>query len=74
MDCMAMGWLAWLLGLAALVLIVLASVWIARQLFRGERDQSPSASRALNELELRYARGEIDRESYLNARQDLTGG
>jgi putative membrane protein len=64
--------LVWmLLGIALLVLIVLTIVWLALRLRRDDRDGVRPASSALGELELRYARGEIDREAYLQIRSDL---
>ncbi len=62
----------WLIGLALLVLLVLGIVWLARQLQSRSRSQSsPAESDPLRELELRYARGEIDRDTYLGMRDDL---
>lgn len=73
MDCAAMGWLGLLLGVAALVLLVLAAVWLVRQLTAGGRPKDAvSAPVPLAELDRRYARGEIDRETYLSVRKDLT--
>ena len=73
MDCALMGWLGLLLGVAALVLLVLAAVWLFRQLTAGARSQDAgSTSAPLAELDRRYARGEIDRETYLAVRKDLT--
>ncbi len=64
--------LVWtLLGIALIVLIVLAIVWLA---LRMHRDGAPARERppdALSELGRRYARGEIERETYLQQRQDL---
>ena len=60
-----------LLGLALLVLLVLAIVWLVRQLFGQQRHSTSGPNGALEELELRYARGEIDRDSYLAIRADL---
>lgn len=73
MDCAVMGWLGLLLGVAALVLIVFAAVWLVRQLIAGARPVDAAvASVPLGELDRRYARGEIDRETYLSVRRDLT--
>lgn len=59
-----------ILGLALIILVVGGIVWLVRQLGRqdgrGRRDRS-----AIAELELRYARGEVDRETYLAIRRDL---
>ncbi|MDQ6795118.1 MAG: SHOCT domain-containing protein [Chloroflexota bacterium] len=60
-----------LLGIALLVLIVLAIVWLALRLRRDDRERVRRASSPLSELEGRYARGEIDREAYLQIRSDL---
>ena len=61
------------ISLALLTLLVLGIVWMLRQL-----QSSPAAGRlpvsargAVWELELRYARGEIDRDTYLAMRDDL---
>lgn len=62
----------WLIGLALLVLLVLGIVWLVRQLQSPGRGQSsPSESDPLRELDLRYARGEIDRDTYRAMRDDL---
>ncbi|MDP9021539.1 MAG: SHOCT domain-containing protein [Actinomycetota bacterium] len=53
------------LVLAALIAGV---VWLVRTLSDGGRS---GASTALETLELRYARGEIDRDEYLQRRDDL---
>lgn len=79
-----MGGLAWLwmlfgvvFVLALLVLVVVAVVWLARDFGGSGRVQAgPSANRAApgsarETLDLRYARGEISREDYQQARRDL---
>ncbi len=53
------------LVLAALIAGVL---WLVRTLTDGRR---PAASTALETVEDRYARGEIDRDEYLQRRNDL---
>ena len=64
--------LVWMLvGIALLVLIILAIVWLAVRLRRDDRDGVRAPSSAVDELERRYARGEIDREAYLQIRGDL---
>lgn len=72
---MGIGMALWLLiGLLLLVLLVLGIVWLVRQLQGStERGHSPaSGSGALRELQMRYARGEIDRDTYLAMRDDLS--
>lgn len=62
-----------LVGLGLLVLLVLGIVWLVRhaQAPRLAGGRTPSESGARHELEMRYARGEIDRETYLVMRDDL---
>lgn len=64
---LGMGW--WMV-LIWIVPIVLA-VWLVRY-FAGGRD-AKSGKTALEILEARYARGEIEREEYLKRRADLEG-
>jgi putative membrane protein len=75
MGGMGIGMLAWGLFLLALfVLAVVGIVWLlrtmsqARQSSTQNREESP-----LTELERRYARGEIDREEFLQRRENLSG-
>lgn len=76
------GWL-WMLGwwvfvLVLLAVAVLAAVWLARNLGGDRSDPTgvtggeagPSAS-ARETLDLRYARGELSRDEYRQARRDL---
>lgn len=60
------NWLGVLLGIALVVLIVVGIAWLVR-----ERDERPRGRSALEALELRYARGDVDREVYLATRRDL---
>ena len=73
---MGWGWLAmllfWLVPL--LVVIVLAAAAIKYLFGGGARSNAPALddqNRALEILEERYARGEINREEYLQKRDDL---
>jgi putative membrane protein len=69
---MMTGWMsAWmglwgLLALALIVLAVAATVWLIRHASDGG-----SGSEAARTLERRYAAGEIDREEFLQRREDL---
>jgi putative membrane protein len=63
--------LALAMQLAVLVLVVLGIVWLVRKLGAGGGAQRRESS-ALDELEVRYARGEIDRTTYLQMREDLS--
>ena len=69
--------------LAVLVLIVVGVIYLVRGLTRNDHVQpgpsypppvSPPSSSALRVLEERYARGEIQREEFLQRKQDLLGG
>ena len=67
------GWmLLWaLVGIALLVVVVLAAVWLVKHRAPTQPDASPSAKELLHR---RYAAGEIDREEYLRMQRDLSGG
>jgi putative membrane protein len=69
--------------LAVLALIVVGIVLLVRGLTRHDSVQpgpppgpapGPTGKTALQVLEERYARGEIDREEFLQRKQDLLGG
>jgi uncharacterized membrane protein len=60
------------------VLIILAVVWVVREILAMVRATHAAAPRtrhtpALAELEMLYARGEVKRADYLTRRADLTG-
>jgi putative membrane protein len=77
------GWLMmalWIVFIIAmLVLLGLAIVWLARNVASGSSQRTGRQARpgmdgsAREVLDLRYARGEIDRDQYVRARQDLEG-
>ena len=62
---MWIGMILW--GVLLLALIALAIAGTMR-LLRGNPSRTPSAR---EELDLRYARGELDREKYVQSRDDL---
>ena len=68
------GW--WPLGgviwLAFLGLAMVGLVTMVRWLFGDKGPERRASSSALAILEERYARGEIDREEYVQRRRDLT--
>jgi len=68
------GGLGMFFWLILLVVIVAAVVWFMRSNVRPPSD-TPQIRRssALDVLEERYARGEIQREEYLEKRKDLLG-
>jgi uncharacterized membrane protein len=59
------------------VLIVLAAVWVIREIIatirRGQSRTPRAVSPALMELDVLYARGEVSRIDYLTRRADLSG-
>jgi putative membrane protein len=71
------GWpdgLSWVMFALLLLLFLIAVVSLALALYdRSHRTVAPSSSGALAELDLRYARGEVDRDEYFRRRADLGG-
>jgi putative membrane protein len=75
------GWpdgLSWVMFAILLVLLLVAIVSLALALYdrshRTAQAQVRVPSGALTELDLRYARGEIARDEYVQRRADLGGG
>lgn len=69
--------LATILRSLVAVLIILAVVWIVREIITAVRSSRshphPLVNPALAELEMLYARGEVTRPDFLARRADLTG-
>jgi putative membrane protein len=66
-------WFWAIFWVVVLALLVVGAIWLARTLTRPPSPPSgPGSARA--ELDLRYARGELDREDYLQRRADLESG
>jgi putative membrane protein len=67
---MGFGFILWLVILAVIIASV---VWFVRsQLLAGSQRSLERHSPALEALEERYARGEINREEYLQKKRDIT--
>jgi putative membrane protein len=67
---MGFGFIFWLV---ILVVIVAGVVWFARsQTLAGSQRSLGRRSPALEALEERYTRGEINREEYLQKKRDIT--
>ena len=67
---MGLGFVFWLVTLAV---IVAGAVWFVRsQSVAGSQRSLERRSPALEALEERYARGEINREEYLQKKRDIT--
>jgi putative membrane protein len=68
---------AWLITIAFVVGLVLLAIWLVRRIGSHTpagtpgRNFSSSGESAMEALQLRYARGEITREQYLQMRDDL---
>jgi putative membrane protein len=70
-------WLGALFQLVFLVIVVVGLIFLARMIVRGWQPSTLAGSqrsKALEELDLRYARGEIDRSEYFQRRTDLVSG
>ena len=81
------GWIfGWIMMIVVVALIVVGVIFLVRGL-SGRNDHSqagqaqgppssggPAPKSALHVLEERYARGEIDREEFVQRKQDLLGG
>jgi putative membrane protein len=68
----AVMWLWALFAVLVLVLLVVGVVWLVRTLTSPGTGSATSTAR--QELDLRYARGELSREDYQQRRADLEGG
>ena len=68
----AVRWLAWFLFMAFLALLALGVALLWRRAGGGNADRS-SGDEALDAIRLRYARGEMTREEFLQVSKDLGG-
>jgi putative membrane protein len=67
------GGFGWLIMIVVWVIVITAIVLVVRWLMSSPRLESGGTeNKALSILEERYARGEIDREEYVQKRKDLT--
>lgn len=65
------GWGMGIFGALFMLLVVGLIVWLIVYLARDSQGGGAGTKRALDLLDERYARGEIDREEYLERRADL---
>ena len=70
-----MGWgmlMIWaLVGIALVALLVVGVIWLAARIRPEQGSPGRTDQSALPELERRYARGDLDRETFLQMRTDL---
>lgn len=72
------GWMfpfSGIFGLLVLALVIAVVVWLARMIVRPHERESRAerTSATLDVLSQRYARGEINRDEYLQKRADMLG-
>jgi len=70
------GWVHMIVWLVILVAVVVGVVWLVRSMAApgGHHLMAPPPrSRGLDVLEERYARGEINRDEYLQKKNDILG-
>jgi len=66
------GFFGMILWLFLLIVIIAAGVWIVRSFIpKGASHPTVRSSPGLHVLEERYARGEINRDEYLEKKRDL---
>jgi putative membrane protein len=76
---MPFGGLGWILMILFWVLVLVGIVALVKWIFTPSRDSTantpspPARRKALEVLEERYARGELDREEFLERKRDLEG-
>jgi uncharacterized membrane protein len=67
----AVRWIAWFLFMAFLALLVLGVALLWRR--GSDKVDAASGDEALDAIRLRYARGEMTREEFLQVNKDLGG-
>lgn len=72
MGMMGFGFLMMLLGLVVLIGLVTVAVWAAIYFAGSGRPRGASDSQARQNLDQRYANGQIDRDEYLRIRRELS--
>jgi putative membrane protein len=75
MDGWGMGWFGGIFMIVLWILVIVGLVFFIKWLVQSTRDvpagKSSPTSRALHILEERYARGEIDKQEFLDKKKDL---
>ncbi|MGH8947592.1 MAG: hypothetical protein ACRDXF_01945 [Acidimicrobiia bacterium] len=69
----AVRWIAWFLFMAFLALLALGVALLWRRGAGDAKIDSPSGDEALDAIRLRYARGELTRDEFLQVNKDLGG-
>lgn len=69
-----MGGIGMILWVVILIAVVVAIVWLVRSFATPSHPPPPARrSSGLDVLEERYAKGEINRDEYLEKKRDITG-
>jgi uncharacterized membrane protein len=70
---LAVRWVAWFLFMAFLALLALGVALLWRRGSGSDEVERGGGDEALNEIRLRYARGDMTREEFLQVNKDLGG-
>ncbi|MHB8744104.1 MAG: SHOCT domain-containing protein [Sulfuricaulis sp.] len=68
------GWMAggmWFFPILFLILVIAGMVFIVRWLMERHTQESPAEESPVDILKRRYAKGEIDRETFARMKQDI---
>lgn len=66
------GWIGILISLVAILIVIVAIIWLARRSIPANQGQLATPQSNPHEiLQVRYARGEITRQQYLQILDDL---
>lgn len=65
------GWGAAIFGWVLMIALFALIVWLVVAVTRGQQPAAPAGKRALDLLDEGYARGEIERDEYLQRKADL---
>ena len=65
------GWGMAIFGWLFMTVVVVLGAWLIWSTTRRAGPEAPTSSRAVELLDERYARGELDRDQYLEQRGDL---
>lgn len=74
MGGMVAMWILWVLfAIVLIALAITALIWLVRSMRTPGRNSGTSSTGARDELDRRYATGDLSRDEYLERRRDLEG-